>query len=96
LIYLLNKIKTKIKQNKNKKIKADKTGDIINKIKEAGMKVGVAIKPHTPVEWIIPYADKIDMVLVMTVEPGFGSQKLIESCLSKVFYIYINIFNLFL
>ncbi|KAG4092650.1 Ribulose-phosphate 3-epimerase [Neocallimastix lanati (nom. inval.)] len=61
----------------------DKTGDIINKIKEAGMKVGVAIKPHTPVEWIIPYADKIDMVLVMTVEPGFGSQKLIESCLSK-------------
>ncbi|ORX46183.1 hypothetical protein BCR36DRAFT_332124 [Piromyces finnis] len=61
----------------------DNTGLLIEKIKKAGMKVGIAIKPKTPVEWVLPYADKIDMVLVMTVEPGFGGQSLIESCLLK-------------
>jgi len=62
----------------------DKTATIIDKVKKAGMKVGIAIKPNTPVEWVIPYVKDIDMVLVMTVEPGFGCQSLIESCLSKV------------
>jgi ribulose-phosphate 3-epimerase len=61
----------------------DKTATIIDKVKKAGMKVGIAIKPNTPVEWVIPYVKDIDMVLVMTVEPGFGCQSLIESCLSK-------------
>jgi len=48
------------------------------------MKVGIAIKPKTPVEWAYPYAEKVDKILVMTVEPGIGGQKLIESTLPKV------------
>lgn len=61
----------------------DKTAAIIEKVKKAGMKVGLAVKPKTPVEWVIPYGDKVDMVLLNTVEPGFGGQKLIESVLPK-------------
>jgi ribulose-phosphate 3-epimerase len=61
----------------------DKTDLLIQKVKEAGMKVGIAIKPKTPVEWAYPYAEKVDKILVMTVEPGIGGQKLIESTLPK-------------
>ncbi len=56
----------------------------INKIKECGKKVGITIKPKTPVEWVLPYIEFVDMVLIMTVEPGFGGQKLIEDCLDKI------------
>lgn len=47
-------------------------------------KVGVGIKPGTPVEEVLPYADQVDMVLVMTVEPGFGGQKFMENMMPKV------------
>ncbi len=53
-------------------------------IREAGAKVGISIKPGTPVEVLEPYIDKIDMVLVMTVEPGFGGQKYMEACTEKI------------
>lgn len=53
-------------------------------IREAGAKVGISIKPGTPVEALEPYIDKIDMVLVMTVEPGFGGQKYMEACTEKI------------
>ena len=46
-------------------------------IKQAGCKVGLSIKPDTPVEDIYKYLDKIDMILVMTVQPGFGGQEYI-------------------
>lgn len=59
----------------------DKTIDIIRK---AGAKVGISIKPNTPVEVLEPYIDKIDMVLVMTVEPGFGGQKYMDICTEKI------------
>lgn len=59
----------------------DKTIDII---RQAGAKVGISIKPGTPVEVLEPYIDKIDMVLVMTVEPGFGGQKYMEACTEKI------------
>lgn len=53
-------------------------------IREAGAKVGISIKPGTSVEVLEPYLDKIDMVLVMTVEPGFGGQKYMEACTEKI------------
>jgi len=57
---------------------------LIQHIKEKGMKVGMAIKPKTPSTVLYPFIQKIDMALVMTVEPGFGGQKCITSCFSKV------------
>ena len=46
--------------------------DCIRLIREANMRVGIAIKPNTPVEDVLPFVEKVDCVLVMTVEPGFG------------------------
>ena len=57
---------------------------LIKQIKDLGVKAGITIKPNTPVEDVIPYIDMVDMVLIMTVEPGFGGQSLIESCLDKI------------
>jgi ribulose-phosphate 3-epimerase len=57
--------------------------NVIGKIRACGKKVGIAIKPATHVEVLKPYLDHIDMALVMTVEPGFGGQKLIPECLDK-------------
>lgn len=57
---------------------------LIKQIKDLGVKAGITIKPGTHVEDVIPYIDMVDMVLIMTVEPGFGGQSLIESCLDKI------------
>ena len=57
---------------------------LIKQIKDLGVKAGITIKPGTPVEAVFPYIDMVDMVLIMTVEPGFGGQSLIESCLDKI------------
>lgn len=59
----------------------EKTLDLIH---EHGKKAGLSIKPDTSVDSIIPYLDKVDMVLVMTVEPGFGGQGFILSTLDKI------------
>ena len=56
----------------------------LDTIRLNGKKVGLSIKPGTPAEAIFPYLDKCDWVLVMTVEPGFGGQSLIESTLPKI------------
>ena len=56
----------------------------IAKIKECGCKVGVSIKPKTPVSALEPYFEKIDMILIMSVEPGFGGQKFIPAALDKL------------
>ena len=56
----------------------------IDKIRATGKKVGITIKPATLAEAVEPYLELVDMVLVMTVEPGFGGQKLIPECLNKV------------
>lgn len=58
--------------------------NIINKIKSMGAKVGISVKPNTSVSTLINYFDRIDLILVMTVEPGYGGQKLIQGTLSKV------------
>lgn len=57
---------------------------IIDYLHERDIKAGVAIKPDTSIEDIMPIFEKIDVVLVMLVEPGFGGQKMILSCLEKV------------
>ena len=56
----------------------------IEKIHATGKKAGITIKPATPAEAVEPYLELVDLVLVMTVEPGFGGQKLIPECLNKV------------
>ncbi len=58
--------------------------ELIKSLKEKGIKVGISIKPNTSIETLKPYLDKIDMVLVMTVEPGFGGQKLIPETIEKI------------
>ena len=55
----------------------------LDKIKKAGVQTGMVINPDTPVEGIIPFLDQLDLVLLMTVFPGFGGQKFIESVLEK-------------
>lgn len=56
----------------------------IAEIKAAGAKAGVSIKPATPVEAVFDYLDELDMVLVMSVEPGFGGQSFMPDSLDKV------------
>ncbi len=56
----------------------------IEKIKECKMKVGLSICPDTPAEAVGPYLDELDMVLVMSVHPGFGGQKFIPESLEKI------------
>lgn len=62
---------------------ADVKGTIA-RIRSLGKKVGITIKPATPAQAVEPYLELTDLVLVMTVEPGFGGQKLIPECLDKV------------
>lgn len=59
----------------------DKT---IEKIKSANVKVGLVIKPNTPASAVFPYLEKLDLVLIMTVEPGFGGQSFMADMLPKV------------
>lgn len=62
----------------------DKPDEIIDMIKNAGKKAAISVKPKTPVESIYKYLEKLDMVLIMTVEPGYGGQALIPETLDKV------------
>ncbi len=57
---------------------------LINKIKDLGIKVGIAIKPNTDINLLKPYLKDIDLVLVMSVEPGFGGQFFIENSTNRI------------
>ena len=56
----------------------------LEKIRSFGVKPGVVVKPKTPAEALAPYIDKVDMILVMTVEPGFGGQSFMADMMPKV------------
>ncbi len=59
-------------------------GETIDRIHELGLKAGISVKPNTSVDWIYKYLNKLDMVLIMTVEPGFGGQGFIFDTLEKI------------
>ena len=56
----------------------------VNKIHRAGLMAGLAIKPSTPVDAVMPFLEKLEMVLVMTVEPGYGGQGFLSYTLPKI------------
>ena len=62
----------------------DKTIETIEKIKSRNLKVGISIKPKTNPEVLKDYINLVDMVLIMTVEPGFGGQKFMDDCANKI------------
>lgn len=61
-----------------------KLSETLDKIREVGCKVGVAINPHTSISAIEGVLDKVDMVLIMTVQPGFGGQKYMDIVTPKI------------
>ena len=63
---------------------SEKPLETIAMISSAGSRVGIALKPATPFELLAPLMSEIDMVLIMTVEPGFGGQSFMEEMMSKV------------
>ncbi len=68
-------------------VESDKPEDIsraIDIVKGCGRKVGLSVKPGTPAEAVYPYIGKLDLILVMTVEPGFGGQSFMADMLPKI------------
>lgn len=62
----------------------NKIDEIIDLVKSFNKKVGISIKPKTEANVLFPYLDKIDLVLIMTVEPGFGGQEFMHDCAMKI------------
>ncbi|MCE4956789.1 ribulose-phosphate 3-epimerase [Macrococcoides caseolyticum] len=56
----------------------------IQQIRATGKKAGVTLNPGTPIETLLPILQDVDLVLVMTVNPGFGGQQFIEQCINKI------------
>ena len=67
----------------------------LDKIRAKGKKAGVVVKPRTPASAVLPFIDRVEMILVMTVEPGFGGQKFMADMMPKVQEIrrYIDAMN---
>ena len=63
---------------------ADGVSEALSLIRQKGKKAGLVIKPATPAEAVYPWLEQLDMVLVMTVEPGFGGQKFMADMMPKV------------
>ena len=57
---------------------------VISRIKDCGIKAGISIKPKTEPKEIFPFLNDVDLVLIMTVEPGFGGQEFIHDCALKI------------
>lgn len=63
---------------------SEKTHFTLDEIHKAGKRAGLSLKPETPVDVLLPFIEKLDVILIMTVEPGYGGQDLITSTLPKV------------
>ena len=61
--------------------------EVIHLIHELGAKAGLSIKPNTNVEAVLPFLNHLDLVLIMSVEPGFGGQSFIPNALDKIAYL---------
>ena len=61
--------------------------EVIDKIHSFGIKAGISIKPKTPIEKIFPFLHSLDLVLVMSVEPGYGGQRFIGVSLNKIAFL---------
>ncbi len=74
----------------------DDPKEVINEILKNGKKAGITVKPNTDIKEVLPYIDKLSMVLVMSVEPGFGGQKFMQEMMKKVEFLrtYVNENNL--
>lgn len=59
----------------------------IDMILASNVSAGISMRPNTPIETIMPYIEKVDLILIMTVEPGFGGQAFMENMLEKVRYL---------
>ena len=60
---------------------------LIQKIKEKGVKAGISIKPNTDVTALLPFLNEVDLILIMSVEPGFGGQKFMDNALDKIKFL---------
>ena len=65
-------------------VKEESIKSLIKEIKKLDIKAGMSIKPKTHVDVLYPYIDDLDLVLVMTVEPGFGGQQFMRDCADKL------------
>lgn len=65
----------------------DDVDAVIDAIRAKGVKVGISISPETDVKVLTPYIEKVDMVLIMTVRPGFGGQKFMADMMDKVRFV---------
>lgn len=63
---------------------SDPPDEAIKAIRKLGCRVGISLRPRTPLSLIFPYLDKVDWVLVMSVEPGFGGQKFLPESLERI------------
>jgi ribulose-phosphate 3-epimerase len=60
------------------------TAKLIEQMRSLGLDAGLVLNPETPIDAVLPFLDAIDLLLVMTVHPGFGGQKFIADCMTKV------------
>ena len=65
-------------------VEVDATGDLIDQMRGLGLDAGLAVNPETPLEAAEPWLDRIDLLLLMTVHPGFGGQRFISEVMDKV------------
>lgn len=62
----------------------DKVADVLRETRAAGVKPGITLRPRTPIESIFPFLKLVDLVLIMTVEPGFGGQSFMADQVTKI------------